>query len=59
MSGQAARLLRVVSNSTGFARIGWRISEALMSGTMRGRLLSGKRRRRQTWVLRLCGQAGR
>jgi hypothetical protein len=59
MSGQAASRLHVVSSSTGFVRIGWRISEALTSGTMRGRLLSPKRRRRQTWVLRLCGQAGR
>jgi len=56
MSWQAASCLRVASGSTGFIRISWRISEALMSGTMR--------RVRETppsqdVVLRLCDRAGR
>jgi hypothetical protein len=41
--------LRVASGSTGFIRISWHIPEALISGTMRSRLQSGKRRHRKTW----------
>jgi hypothetical protein len=59
MSWQAANRLRVASGSTGFIRIGWRISEVLMSAAMRSRLESGKRRRRKA---RCCvyatGRAG-
>jgi hypothetical protein len=59
MSWQAASRLRVASGSTGFIRISWRISEALMSGTMRSRLQSGKRRRRKTWCCVFAtGRAG-
>jgi hypothetical protein len=49
VSCQAARRLRVASGWTGFIWISRRISEAVMSGTMRSRLHSGKRRRRKTW----------
>jgi len=59
MSWQAVSRLHVKSNSTGFVRIGWRIFEVFMSGTMGVGLQSRMRRRRHAWVLRLCGQAGR
>ena len=40
-------------------RVSWRISEALMSGTMRRRLQSGKCRRRKTWCcVYATGRAG-
>jgi hypothetical protein len=58
MSWQARRL-GVAPGSTGFIRIGWRISEAGMSGTMCSRLQFGKRRRRKRWCcVYATGRAG-
>jgi hypothetical protein len=57
ISWQAASRLRVASGSTGFIQISWRISEALMSGTMRSRVRETPPS--QDVVLRLCDRARR